>query len=551
MLRLSLLSSVEVAGKRDETYALAAAPVAVDADDSTLTLERRSSAWSSASVRVECRRSHLIVRHQMEGQGALGRAVLLGGYAVTARASGPIYSGTELPSLFSPGPHNPRRTASSSEAAAVVGVSGDSLAGRGHWFFTPGPLCFALGKQGGPWVVIGLLAPVEEMTFPELVYQPLDNGFRLEVDYEGHAGAAGTFRPPAVVVVPGCPDPPSGVGTYRKLLEDHGFAPGEAHRRGRARERAPWWSEPMFCGWGSQCHLAVRANTTALDQCTQANYDTFLAELTAHGLKPGTVVVDDGWQEQYALPTPDPERWPSLRSWIRHRHEQGQKVLLWWRAWSPQGAPRAACLTNAAGHPVAAGPVNDEATAWLEATIRDLLSPDGLDADGLKVDFTAMTPRGWHVGGEPPGTWGIALLHRYLSVVYAAAKKAKPDALVITHSANPAFATVTDMVRLNDMLRLDEPQPWAPVVEQMSYRASIVRAACPGTLVDTDDWCAPDLAQWREYLAVKGAIGVPALYYTTHLDRTGQALEERDYEQLRQVWSEARARTQPSGEAEP
>jgi hypothetical protein len=292
----------------------------------------------------------------------------------------------------------------------------------------------------------------------------------------------------------------------------------------------------MFCGWGAQCYAARQNATTARQACTEAAYEGFIAELAAHGLVPPTIVIDDGWQESYGLATPDPVRWPDLGAWIRRRHEHGQHVLLWWKAWDPEGLPAELCVRNAAGTPIALDPRIPAARTLLAKAVHEVLSPAGLDADGLKVDFTARTPTGRSLTGAG-GPWGIALLHDLLSVVYGAAKKAKSDALVITQAPHPAFADVADMIRLNDMMRLDDPHPETPLVAQMRYRASVVRASCPDLLIDTDDWCAPDLAQWRQYLAVKSELGVPALYYTTHLDRTGEALEEADYEALRELWS--------------
>jgi hypothetical protein len=65
-----------------------------------------------------------------------------------------------------------------------------------------------------------------------------------------------------------------------------------------------------------------------------------------------------------------------------------------------------------------------------------------------------------------------------------------------------------------------------------------VRAVCPGLPIDTDDWSVPDLATWRDYLAAKLDIGVPALYYSTHVDATGEAFEREDYAALRRVWTQ-------------
>jgi hypothetical protein len=105
------------------------------------------------------------------------------------------------------------------------------------------------------------------------------------------------------------------------------------------------------------------------------------------------------------------------------------------------------------------------------------------------------------------------------------------------------------MIRLNDTLRMDDPQPYPPVVPQMRYRAEVVRAVCPELPIDTDDWCIPSLAEWRAYLAEKPLLGVPALYYADSLDYSGETFAAVDYEALRRTWGEWRQRnryTNPS-----
>ena len=170
-----------------------------------------------------------------------------------------------------------------------------------------------------------------------------------------------------------------------------------------------------------------------------------------------------------------------------------------------------------------------------------MLGPSGLDADGLKIDFTARTPSGRGLASHS-GAWGIALLHELLRIVYDSAKDAKPDALIVTHTPHPSFVDVTDMIRLNDMLRLEDGDIPASVVPQMRHRAAVARAACPELLVDTDDWCVPSLAAWREYLAEKPRLGVPALYYADKLDGAGEPLAAEDYAALRETWSAWRER---------
>jgi hypothetical protein len=55
--------------------------------------------------------------------------------------------------------------------------------------------------------------------------------------------------------------------------------------------------------------------------------------------------------------------------------------------------------------------------------------------------------------------------------------------------------------------------------------------------IDTDDWRVPDKSSWRDYLAVKRSIGVPSLYYASHIDSTGEALEDDDYAAIARVFT--------------
>jgi hypothetical protein len=84
---------------------------------------------------------------------------------------------------------------------------------------------------------------------------------------------------------------------------------------------------------------------------------------------------------------------------------------------------------------------------------------------------------------------------------------------------------------------LDAVDPDGPVVPHMRYRASVVAAAMPGMLVDTDGWCLPDKAEWRAYLAEQSELGVPALYYVTHMDLTGEELTAADLAEVARVWA--------------
>jgi hypothetical protein len=539
-LTLRPLAALDCVEGPDETTAVE--PPRLTADGA-IEVRRASTRWTRAAVRIVAHDDAIDVHTTVEGQGRLTDVRLLAARGLApALPGGLLPSGTSMRTLFSPNPADPARLVLGAAETAAIGVVGDAQPGRGHWFSTPAPLVVAVapevldGPGPGRWTAIGLAAPIAEQTFTQVVHEGGDRAFALRLDHEGHTRVDGAYAAPVVTVAPGQPDAVAAVARHRADLVRLGCAPPV-----RTRATPAWWSAPMFCGWGAQCHLAATRGGAAPDYATQEHYDAFLDHLERQGLVPGTIVIDDRWQDAYGTNGPDPRRWPDLRGWIARRHERGQRVLLWWKAWDPEGLDPALCVRGPHGDPVAVDPTNPAARVALAESVGQMLGPAGLDADGLKIDFTAQTPTGAGLTAHG-AAWGIALLHELLGTVHAAAKAAKADALIVTQTPSPAFVDVTDMVRLNDMLRLDDEGPDPPVVEQMRQRARIAAAACPELLIDTDDWCVPNLAQWRQYLAAKRDLGVPALYYSTHLDRTGERLEAEDYDALRRVWRQPNPR---------
>jgi len=77
-----------------------------------------------------------------------------------------------------------------------------------------------------------------------------------------------------------------------------------------------------------------------------------------HGINPGTVVIDDKWQQHYGENSVDPQKWPDMGGFVREQHEQDRKVLLWLKFWDPDGLPADECITNAGGAIVAVDPTN-------------------------------------------------------------------------------------------------------------------------------------------------------------------------------------------------
>jgi hypothetical protein len=568
---LSLLADLDCTDARDEMYGSPQPQVAADGDGVVVRVTAASPLWRSKVVTLRCTNDRLELTVTVEGHGTLTDVRLLGGHAVLPDgAAGTFRSGIEFASLFSPNPTEPVQVVRPAGAAATVGVVGDDRPGRWHGVFSPAPLCLALGRERasgpthvptGDWLSLSVQAPVAALTFPELAYEPLDGGFWLRLDYDGHTSVDGHFTTPALVLRP-VPDPYAALERYRTDLVEHGWAADGPVPQAR------WWREPAFCGWGAQCARAPLpgnppSHPRFLDElppaiwpaglpgpwdlANQTTYDELLARLADHGVRPGTVVIDDRWQRDYGRAEPDAAHWPDLRAWIADRHAAGMRVLLWWKAWDPAGVPAEECVLDPSGRAMAVDPGNPAYLARLREMAAQLVAPDGLNADGLKVDFTQRAPMGGalrqHTG--PDRTWGIAALHQLLQALHSGLNDAKPDALLIAHTVHPSFGDVCDMVRLNDLSEQDPDGTPVSVVEQLHFRTAVARAALPHHLIDTDQWPMPDRESWRAYLAAQNSLGVPALYYVERMDRSDEEINDNDLAAVAEQWATYRGGLSP------
>jgi hypothetical protein len=503
-----------------------------------LTTTLRSTAWAAKRLVLEAFEDWFQAWVEIEGEGDVTDCRLFGS-DFTGDHRGPAFyrSARHFRTIFNPEPSELERRCTPADTPSAIDVVGTSLPGMRHWFFTPPPFCLGATPNvadqdpssipAGPWLTMGLAVQPGEHHFTGFAYEPAEDGFSVRLSYEGHLRIRGSWRSPAIIFGFGADDPYEGIRQYVERLEALDLvAPG------LQRIRPDWWRRPIFCGWGAQCHLGQQAGRPASLFATEQHYDKFLAQLEQRGLQPGTIIIDDRWQAAYGTGEVDTAKWPDLKSWIAARHQAGQRVLLWWKAWDPEGLDPALTVRDALDRPVSVDPSNPAYETRLNEIIESLLGEQGLDADGFKIDFTARTPSGpslRHAGD----VWGTELLHRLLTIIYRASKRSKPDALIITHTPNPYFRTVTDMIRLNDV------NTKQPVLPQMWHRAKVARAACPDALIDADNWQMPDRATWRSYLAVQPEIGVPSLYYATHVDLSSESFEEGDYAAIAQSWEAA------------
>lgn len=540
---LFVLSSVHALSGRDDTVGTGSWEVQESPEETVFSLPAQSSIWNGKTYRFRCQPHRFVYEMEVTGTGRLAEVNYFGGYASGQPrwGSGFFWSGQHFTQGFTPEPNAEEVNYFSPSAGAVIDLMGVPLPGKAHWFFTPPPFSFAF-QAGEGWLGLGVEAEPGANRFTEYRYHG-QSGFHLSLSYEGYTLVAGATQLPAI-----------GFDFGRnefKVLEAHVQALAKAGRVSLPRNtsRPAWWYEPIFCGWGAQCYLAAVERGRAPDYSQQAVYEAFLGALDKQGIAPGIVVLDDKWQATYGENRADRQKWRDLRGFIDAQHARGRRVLLWLKAWDPEGIPAAECITNAAGRPVAFDPSHPAFEQRLRQSVRTMLSTEGYDADGFKIDFSARIPSGpgMHVHGD---FWGLELMKLYLGIVRGEAKQTKSDALIMTHTPHPYLADVVDMIRLNDVLdlnRLDDPTVGQDIGKVMKLRAQIATIACPDAIIDTDNWPVRDKASWCDYVRLQPGLGVPSLYFVDHVDLTKEPLETSDFQLIRAAWHQYRLQRQSEG----
>lgn len=429
----------------------------------------------------------------------------------------------------------------------------------GNFIANPGLLAFAMARErDGEWLAMGLAVEPGQYHFSEFEY--VGGGtFGLRLTCWGVPEGENTFCPPGIVLTTG-PTAEDALARYAAVLRERGLVPRAT------RAEASWWRRPIVCGWGHQCYQAdlfrVRSSAERLPDnaaytlCTQLNYRDIVDTLDHHEIPWGTLVIDAHWFLSGGLKDVDIGRWPDLRGFIDRLHEQGRRVLLWWSPWAHEGVPEAECVrflpgpetrqnrpgrlskfgTPQPGKKIAVDATVPEVRERIRQQVRVALGagPACWNADGFKIDHVSAAP-GIYGMAFPDGStrlFGVEAAHAAMALIHETAKDVKPDALIVGQSPNPYFADVQDMVRLGDVYSHQA----ASVLSEMRFRATMARLADPSCLVDTDGWPMPSLTAWREYTREQPAIGVPSLYYCSHLDTTGDALTAPDYALIRASW---------------
>jgi hypothetical protein len=447
-----------------------------------------------------------------------------------------------------------------------VSVNADLDYCGGNFIANPGLLCFAVAAEPDrEWLAMGLAVRPGGHLFSEFEYAG-GGEFGLNLNCWGAWSFQGRMETPRLVLMPGR-DVEDALRRYVDLLVEGGIV--ERPRR----ERPNWWSRPLVCGWGHQCYQAdlfrIRSprerapDNAAYTLCTQSNYRDIVELLEERELPWGNLVIDARWFLAGGLKNVDVGRWPDLRGFVDSLHRRDKRVLLWWSPWDTDGVPGDQCVRylpadpprpNRPGRlakfgqpPIGKKLAVDVTLASVRERIRDQIrtllgsGPGCYDVDGFKIDHVAAAP-GLYGMSFPNGSeklFGVEATKEIHRLIYACAKEAKPDALVIGQSPNPYFADVLDMIRLGDVYTHRQDS----VLDEMSFRACMSRIADPDWLIDTDGWPMPSRAAFLEYTCAQPGIGVPSLHYLTHLDTTGEPLREEDFALIKGAWTHQLSRT--------
>jgi hypothetical protein len=522
--QLFLFSSIHSSSGMDDTTQIGAWEYEKSEDEIIASCSVASSIWTQKKYWLRCLPNRFYYGIEIEGKGLISDAVYFGGYCsgVERWGSGYFISGQNFKQGWTPEPNTRERIYFSPEGSESIDLNGVPIPGRDGWFFTPPPFYYSF-EGNDHWLGVGICCDPGENRFVEYRYQGGDQKFSLALTYEEHTLVKGKYKLPEIGFY-FSNDPYEGLNDYILDIQHRELVPAGHHK-----EKNAWWYQPMFCGWGSQCYLAAVENAHAPDYATQDNYIKFTGELQDRKIKVGTLVIDDKWQKAYGLNSVDEEKWPDLAGFIRNRHENGQKVLLWLKFWDPEGLPISECITNKAGKSLSVDPSNPKYEKRFREQIRYMLSEEGLNADGFKIDFSARIPSG--PGIKTYGdSWGLELMKQYFSILHDESKKVKADALIIAHAPNPYLIDLIDMIRLNDI------NPGKDLLSSMRHRQKVATIAMKDILIDTDNWQMANKSDWLDYLRIQPELGVPALYYSSHIDRTQEPLTEEDFHLLHEIW---------------
>lgn len=390
---------------------------------------------------------------------------------------------------------------------------------------------------------LGLIANPGEYNFIHYDYRLCGDSagrrcFYFQTDLEGHTEVDGTFTLPKIRAFFAKDD----MAVVKKYCDYH-FECGLANKKIRREEDFPrWWYGPIVCGWNEQGALNEKyyPGVSQKDLATQEVYTKIADMIREYDIPATMLIIDDKWQKGYGDAVPDPEKWPDMRGFVEEMHSRGLRVILWFRMWGGEGLPEDEVMYGEGmpynhnrvrlDYPPYSDPTNPKYEAHLREMIYRLLSPDEgcMNADGFKLDYTLVQPYG-ESAKSLGGKYGTEATKMLYSIIYDAAKAAKPDALINGSPCHPYFDEVCDMARVHDYGWGNRNES-----EQMRERAELFGAAMEGVLIDTDSVNFACRSDAMRYYRNQPKIGVPDIY---QFSNTGMIqFTDEDWDEIRSIY---------------
>ncbi|MEG0768155.1 MAG: hypothetical protein RR482_10595, partial [Clostridia bacterium] len=188
-------------------------------------------------------------------------------------------------------------------------------------YFTPPCYCypFYMADCEG-WLGVGLAAKEGQYNFHQFQYCNENNdNCAFEVPLYGQTLVDGVWESQSLLFVEG-----KDAYTVIKAYADWHYESGWC-RRAQRTQTPNWWKRPIFCGWGEQAALAKRQGAgKQTDYARQQDYEYMMKQLDEYQLNPGTVIIDDQWQDAYGTSLPDQSKWPDMRGFVDGQHAKGR-----------------------------------------------------------------------------------------------------------------------------------------------------------------------------------------------------------------------------------
>ena len=554
LLEFGLDTAVDTLTTLDETTQVTLTTYAEENDVAEVVFDVVSSTWQSKKIIFALHPEHITYHVQVSGKG---EAITNVNYFY-GRNSQANY--TEFNNIYAP-------RFDWFEGAVLVAPDTDDSLGCQQWL-SPPPFAYAFLSEKEA-IYCGVAAKIGTYNFLSFDFTG-SRGASFRLTYEGHTAVSGTFISPKLVIGFGHQEKNEAIDSYIHYLRENDYLPAE-----QAKEIPAWWHEPIFCGWG-QMRYDYRADHDGHENDNFINVTFYCTEPTLpqlHRLDGGQRHKSRHDHHRHGLGTKiqhctrlAPNGGQICGGFIDEQHSKGRKVLLWYTPVVTQGLPDDACMTLF-DKPVCPDPTSPVYQQILAEEIRKMISsePDCLNADGFKIDFTQNTPSEngrflsyinnfWGLINEdnekylyPPlaerqeliqthgNKWGVEILRDYIRLLHENMKIYKPDSMLITHTPNPYFTEIVDVLRLNDL-----DGDCQDVLGVMQNRAAIARMCAQNWLLDTDNDLMVDKARWRAYIQLQPQLGIPDTYYASAIANSQEQFDESDYALLRQVWARYR-----------